>query len=119
LQAFKLFCAGLESLKFGSVIINQRFVALRDVTQGRLLLVLSFATMVLYVWALFLSPTDITFLGRTISDWALLIPVMIFVLLFLVVVAWIGWAMATTPPPIPLSSKEKKGEDGKEYKGTI
>ena len=75
--------------------------------------------MALYIWALFLSPADVTFLGRTITDWALLIPVMIIVFLFLVVVAWIGWAMATTPPPIPLSGKEKKGEDGKEYKGTI
>ena len=75
--------------------------------------------MVLYVWALFLSPKDVTFLGRTISDWALLIPVMIIVFLFLVVVAWIGWAMATTPQPIPLPGKGPKDEDGKEYKGTI
>jgi len=92
---------------------------LRDVTQGRLLLALSFATMVLYVWALFLAPKDVQFLGRTISDWALLIPVVIIVFLFLVVVAWIGWAMATTPPPIPLSGKEPKDEDEKENKGTV
>jgi len=92
---------------------------LRDVTQGQLLLALSFVTMVLYVWALFLAPQDIQFLGRTISDWALLIPVMIIVFLFLVVVAWIGWAMATTPPPIPLPGKEPKDDDEKENKGTV
>jgi predicted DNA-binding transcriptional regulator len=92
---------------------------LRDVTQGQLLLALSFVTMVLYVWALFLAPQDIQFLGRTISDWALLIPVMIIVFLFLVVVAWIGWAMATTPPPIPLPGKESKDNDEKENKGTV
>lgn len=97
----------------------KRFAALRDVTQGRLLLALSFVTMVLYVWGLFLAPQDIQFLDRTISDWALLIPVVIIVFLFLVVVAWIGWAMATTPPPIPLSGKEPKDEDEKENKGTV
>jgi len=83
---------------------------LRDITQGRILLVLSFMTMILYFWALFLAPQNAEFLGRTISDWALLIPVMILVYLFLVVVAWIGWAMATTPPPIPT---EKKREERK------
>jgi predicted DNA-binding transcriptional regulator len=92
---------------------------MRDVIQGRLLLALSFMVMVLYFWALFLAPQDIKFLGRTAGDWALLIPVMIIVFLFLVVVAWIGWAMATTPPPIPLSGKESKAEDEKEKKGTV
>jgi hypothetical protein len=92
---------------------------MRDVTQGWLLLALSFIAMALYFWAIFLSPKDIEFLGRTISDWALLIPVMIVVFLFLVVVAWIGWAMATTPPSIPLSGKETKDEDEKENKGTV
>lgn len=92
---------------------------MRDVTQGQLLLALSFATMVLYVWALFLAPQDVKFLDRTISDWALLIPVIIIVFLFLVVVAWIGWAMATTPPPIPLLGKETKDEDEKENKDTV
>jgi len=70
---------------------------MRDITQGRLLLALSFFAMILYFWALFLAPRNIEFLGRTVADWALLIPVMIIVYLFLVVVAWIGWAMATTP----------------------
>jgi predicted DNA-binding transcriptional regulator len=92
---------------------------MRDVTQGWLLLALSFIAMALYFWALFLSPSDIEFLGRTISDWALLIPVMIVVFLFLVVVAWIGWAMATTPPSVPLSGKETKDEVEKENKGTV
>jgi len=83
---------------------------MRDVTQGRILLVLSFAAMVIYFWALFLAPQSIEFLGRTIRDWALLIPVMILVYLFLVVVAWIGWAMATTPPSIPIPSKNPEGK---------
>ena len=87
---------------------------MRDVTQGRLLLALSFFTMALYFWAIFLAPQDVEFLGRTISDWAVIIPVMLIVYLFLVVVAWIGWAMATTPPSIPST-----GKDSEEKKGTI
>ncbi|MBS7614678.1 hypothetical protein KEJ18_02970 [Candidatus Bathyarchaeota archaeon] len=87
---------------------------MRDITQGRLLLILSFMTMAFYVWALFFSPREITFLERTISDWALLIPVLIIVFLFLVVVAWIGWAMATTPPELSLSKKETQNNNEKE-----
>jgi hypothetical protein len=109
----------LESLKFGSSIIIKEASNMRDVTQGRLLLALSFIMMVFYFWALFLAPQDVEFLGRTISDWALLVPVMMIVFLFLVVVAWIGWAMATTPPPIPLSGKESRDNDEKEKKGTV
>jgi len=86
---------------------------MRDVTQGRILLVLSFMAMVLYFWALFLAPQNVKFLDRTIRDWALLIPVVIIVYLFLIVVAWIGWAMATTPPSLPAQkrSKTKKKEE--------
>ncbi len=87
---------------------------MRDITQGRLLLILSFMTMAFYVWALFFSPQEITFLDRTISDWALLIPVLIIVFLFLVVVAWIGWAMATTPPELPLSQKAQNDNEKEE-----
>jgi uncharacterized membrane protein len=98
---------------------SKRLVNMRDVAQGRLLLALSFIMMIFYFWALFLAPQDIAFLGRTISDWALLVPVMIIVFLFLVVVVWIGWAMATTPPPIPLSGKESRDNNEKEKKGTV
>lgn len=92
---------------------------MRDATQGWLLLALSFFAMALYFWAIFLAPQDIEFLGRTASDWALLIPVMIVVYLFLVVVAWIGWAMATTPPPLPLTGKRSGEGDDEEEKGTV
>mgnify|MGYP001064614928 FL=1 len=77
--------------------------------------------MAVYFCAIFLAPSDARFLGRTISEWALIIPVMLIVYLFLVVVAWIGWAMATTPPPLPMKGKDtsKEEESKKEKKGTI
>ncbi len=82
---------------------------MRDTTQGFILLALSFFTMIIYFWAIFLSPKDVEYLGLTISEWAIIVPVMLIVYLFLVVVAWIGWAMVTTPPSLP-----PKQEEGKE-----
>jgi len=35
-------------------------------------------------------------------EWAIGIPVLLFVVLVLVISAWIGWTMLTTPPPAPL-----------------
>ncbi len=85
---------------------------MRDTTWGIILILLSAITMVVYFWALFLSPSDIKFLGFSISEWAILIPVLIFVYLFLFVVAWIGWAMATTPPTLPVPEEDaKKNEE--------
>jgi len=37
--------------------------------------------------------------------WAVGIPVLLFVLLVLVISAWIGWTMLTTPPPAPLETE--------------
>jgi len=93
---------------------------MRDVQQGRFLLVLSAFVGAIYFWAVFLSPVDVQFLGRTIYEWAIIIPVVVIAYLFLIVVAWIGWAMATTPPPLPLKEKaeldEEEGEESKEEK---
>jgi len=83
---------------------------MRDVDQGRILLILSVLAMIAYLWAIFLAPDDAVFLGKSIGQWALIIPVLLFVLLFLFVVAWIGWAMATTQPPLPLKDKDGSQE---------
>jgi len=87
---------------------------MRDVTQGRLLLILSVLAMIAYFWALFLVSPDVRLLGKTVSEWALIIPVLIFVYLFLFVVAWIGWAMATTPPNLPIKDKETEEKEKEE-----
>ncbi|MGD0176586.1 MAG: hypothetical protein ABSC50_07160 [Candidatus Bathyarchaeia archaeon] len=43
-------------------------------------------------------------------DWAIGIPVLLFVLLVLVISAWIGWTMLTTPPPAPLETEPTSSE---------
>lgn len=75
---------------------------MKDTIQGKLLVLLSFTTMLVYFWAIFLSPKEIIILNMTIREWAIIIPIIIIVYLFLIVIIWIGWAMATTPPPLPL-----------------
>jgi hypothetical protein len=38
------------------------------------------------------------------SEWAIKLPVMAAVYMILLIVLWIGYTMATTPPPIPLDT---------------
>jgi len=61
--------------------------------------------MVGYFCWLFLSPEDVTFLGKTLSEWAIIVQVIIIVYAVLFVVAWIGWALASTAPPLPVTSE--------------
>lgn len=42
--------------------------------------------------------------------WAIAIPVWLAIMLVLFIVAWIGWTMLTTPPPIPLEEIEEEEE---------
>ena len=79
-----------------------------DRTLGGIILVGSLAAIVIYFWLLFVSP------------WAwLTIKVSAFVAvgLVLLIVAWIGYTLATTPPPMPLedidleSDLEDKSEE--------
>lgn len=41
-----------------------------------------------------------------LHEWAVGIPVLLFVLLVLVISTWIGWTMFTTPPPEPIEPLE-------------
>lgn len=78
---------------------------MRDKSLGVLIFALAIAAMVGYFWWLFLSPEDIIFLGKSLSEWAIIVPVLIIVYAVLFVVAWIGWALASTAPPLPVSGE--------------
>ena len=82
---------------------------MKDTTLGRLLLLGSILGMIGYFIWLFVLPEDMEIWGRTLREWALIVPVLIIVYAVLVIVAWIGWALASTPPPLPLAS-EGNGE---------
>ena len=69
---------------------------------------LGIVAMIAYFWAIFVADImypKFEFLGRSIGDWAILIPILVVVYLFLFIVVWMGWTMATTPPPLPLEEK--------------
>ena len=54
-----------------------------------------------------------------ISMWLIVVPVYLAFVMILGIGAWIGWTMATTPPPKPieeLEAEEKKEEEPKEKK---
>jgi hypothetical protein len=78
---------------------------LRDKSLGVLFFALSIVAMVAYFWLAFLAPADPPFLGKTPTEWAILIPVVIIVYAVLIVVAWIGWALASTAPPLPVTGE--------------
>ena len=75
---------------------------LRNRSLGALLLALALLAMIGYFWLLFLAPPDI-------REWAIIIPVVIIVYGVLIVIAWIGWALASTAPPLPVT--EENTED--------
>lgn len=83
---------------------------MRDRSLGALLLAIALVAMVGYFWLLFLAPEDAVFLGKTVNEWAIIIPVIIIVYAVLVIVAWIGWALASTAPPLPINAEELENQ---------
>ena len=95
---------------------------MRDKTLGALMCILGLLAMTGYFCWLFLAPEDIVILGKPLSEWALIVPIIIIVYAFLFIVAWIGWAMASTPPPLPLTKKtpeEEKETEKEEEQGLV
>jgi hypothetical protein len=91
----------------------------RDKSLGILMFLVSVLVMIGYFVWLFswlILPQDILILGKPLGDWALIIPVGIIVYAFLFIVAWIGWAMASTPPPLSVTQKTPEEKEGTEEK---
>lgn len=84
---------------------------MKDKTLGILIFTLSVIAMIGYFCWLFLAPEDIVILGKNLSEWALIVPVVIIVYAFLFIAAWIGWAMASVPPPLSLTKKPSGEEE--------
>ncbi len=74
-----------------------------DRVLGGVILVGSLAGIVVYFWLLFMSP------------WALLtiqVSALLAVGLCLLIIAWIGYTLATTPPPMPIEDFDFESELG-------
>lgn len=85
----------------------------KDRLYGLLILLASIVAAIGFL-AAFFAP----YLGLPawLSWWAVALPVFIVVLLALGVLAWIGWTMATTPPPTPIEDLEEPSTEGPEEK---
>ena len=78
---------------------------MNDKTLGLLIVMLSLMGMIGYfVWSFapFLGPVISDWITPEISEWAFKLPVILAIYAMLAIILWIGYTMATTPPPIPL-----------------
>ncbi len=74
----------------------------RDQFAGLLIFILSIAFLLAYVWLALFSPWTFLIVQLT---------VVVLVAIFLGVIAWIGYTIATTPPPKPVEEIEKELEE--------
>jgi predicted DNA-binding transcriptional regulator len=90
----------------------------KDQTIGALILLVCVLVALAYVIGLFLYPTLIqpwlnVGTNETVQFWLVATPVLIGFVAILAIGAWIGWTMATTPPPKPIedvTAEEKPAE---------
>ena len=80
---------------------------MNDKSLGSLIVGVRVVMMVGYfVWAFapLLGPAVTNWITPEMSEWAYRLPVILAVYMMLLIIAWIGYTMATTPQPIPLES---------------
>ena len=85
----------------------------KDQAIGGLILIVCVTIAIAYTIALFLP------IFEAIRLWLVAIPVFIAFVAVLAIGAWIGWTMATTPPPKPIEeiqTEETKGETAENEK---
>jgi len=94
----------------------------KDQAIGGLIFLVCVVVIVGYL-ATLIVPSWLTSIGLNISDfdarfWLIAIPVVIAFIAVLCIGAWIGWTMATTPPPKPIEEieAEEKEEEKRETK---
>ena len=83
---------------------------LSDKSIGAILMGVSILVIVVYAWLVFLPP-DITILGNTIDMLVLKLTGFMAIAGFFGLLAWIGYTLATTPPPKPIEEIEKELEE--------
>ncbi len=74
-----------------------------DKTLGYTIMIITLAIMAAYFVWLFPGLLGIAWLVK-FSEWAIKLPVILAVYMILFIVLWIGYTMATTPPPVPLDT---------------
>ena len=92
-------------------------MASKDQAIGWLIFIVCIVVIIAYLVGLFVvgGPARSTW---TVAFWLIAVPVFIAFVLVLGIGAWIGWTMATTPPPKPIEEieTEEKKESSEEEK---
>lgn len=94
----------------------------KDQTIGGLIFIICVIVAIVYAIALIFPTYIFSWIEPPIDPtitrlWLVAVPVLIAFLVVLFIGAWIGWTMATTPPPKPLEEieiEEKAEEEKKE-----
>ena len=106
----------------GSIYMTKKFICTeptelfgclevaKDQVIGGLLVVISIIVIVVYGWLVFLPP-NIKLLGVPIDLFMLKLTGFIAVLGVFGILSWIGYTLATTPPPKPIEEIEKELEE--------
>jgi len=81
----------------------------KDQAIGLIILIVSIAVIIIYGWLVFRPPT-VYVLGVPIDIFVLKLTGFIAVAGIFGIVAWIGYTLATTPPPKPIEELEKELE---------
>jgi predicted DNA-binding transcriptional regulator len=76
-----------------------------DKTIGGIILIGSLAGLVIYFWLLFMSPY---------SWFVIQLSAFLVVAMVLLLIAWIGYTLAITPPPMPLEDFDFESKVGEE-----
>jgi len=91
----------------------------KDQAIGGAILIVCILVAVSYTAVSFMPQWVIDFFGLktfelNLTIWALRIPIYIAFMAIMFIGAWIGWTMATTPPPKPIEEITTEIEDKKE-----
>ena len=97
-------------------------MASKDQVIGALIFLVCVVVAIGYV-VILVAPSTVEFLlpwvawnPQSVRFWAVAIVVLIAFLAIMFIGAWIGWTMATTPPPKPIEELELEEEEGEEKK---
>ncbi len=93
----------------------------KDQAIGGLIFLVCVILIIGYIIGLLFSPYIFSGIGsKDIQFWLVAIPVLVAFVAVLGIGAWIGWTMATTPPPKPIEEieAEEKKEETKEKEKT-
>jgi len=92
----------------------------KDQAIGGIIFAVCLIMGILYTFGLFYFGDPFAPVGWPIQFWLVAIPVFLAFIAIMAIGAWIGWTMATTPPPKPIeeitSEMEEKPEEKAEEK---